>query len=381
MKRSEDYMDQVALEASRAGCSAKVQQLLDTLEFRRITPDKQLPEMEFLFRLFGKPCFPRGELVGITGKAKSGKTFVTSMLMVTALTQECLALERHTDSTDLKPLRVMWFDTEQSEESTQDILKNRMAAMVGGKLPMHLLDVFNVRADFWQERMPLLEAAIMEFLPDLVVLDGIRDLVNDINDGVMAQEIIERLMHLAQDTHCCIVCVLHQNKSVEDRNLRGWIGTELMNKAFEVYACEKDADRIFSVEQTHTRKYDILDTMRFIVGEDGIPVLTNSTQNTETRKTMNGRYVIHHDNGEWEHDLKLLFGDALKSCTRGHEDLMNWLRDKAGLNQIQYRSRLITTAVGQRIIQKGHDSAGHVVYTLPSHQQSDFWSEMNGAPR
>ena len=31
--------------------------------------------MEFLFRLFGKPCFPRGELVAITGKAKSGKTF------------------------------------------------------------------------------------------------------------------------------------------------------------------------------------------------------------------------------------------------------------------------------------------------------------------
>ena len=33
------------------------------LEQLRITKDKQLPEMDFLFRIFGKPCFPRGELV------------------------------------------------------------------------------------------------------------------------------------------------------------------------------------------------------------------------------------------------------------------------------------------------------------------------------
>ena len=51
------------------------------LEQQRITQDKQLPEMNFLFRIFGKPCFPRGELVAVTGKAKSGKTLFTSMLM------------------------------------------------------------------------------------------------------------------------------------------------------------------------------------------------------------------------------------------------------------------------------------------------------------
>ena len=65
----------------------------------------------------------------------------------------------------------------------------------------------------------------------MVVLDGVRDLMADINDGVNAQAIVEKLMRLAQDTNCCIVCVLHQNKGNEDRNPRGWIGTELMNKA------------------------------------------------------------------------------------------------------------------------------------------------------
>ena len=30
------------------------------LEALRITRDKELPPMHFLFRIFGKPCFPRG---------------------------------------------------------------------------------------------------------------------------------------------------------------------------------------------------------------------------------------------------------------------------------------------------------------------------------
>ena len=51
------------------------------LEDFRITCEKYLPSMQFLFRIFGKPCFPRGELVAITGKAKSGKTLFNTLLM------------------------------------------------------------------------------------------------------------------------------------------------------------------------------------------------------------------------------------------------------------------------------------------------------------
>ena len=106
------------------------------LETMRITPEKQLKPMDFLFRLFGKPCFPRGELVAITGKAKSGKTFVTSMLMSNSLSPDPsrggegsdyrLALRRGRE----EALRVLWYDTEQSDESTQDILKNRIIPMI-----------------------------------------------------------------------------------------------------------------------------------------------------------------------------------------------------------------------------------------------------------
>ena len=250
---------------------------LQRLERRRITPDSMIPKRRFLFEMFDKPCFARGELVGITGRAKSGKTFFTSILMALGVCGEVLGIKR----IDSKPLRVLWYDTEQSEESTQEILCDRIMRLWQRNMsecesiknfPSEMFDIFNVRADAWQDRMPLLEEAILEYKPDLVILDGIRDLVNDINDGILSQQVIERLMNLASETDCCIASVLHQNKASEDKNLRGWIGTELTYKSFEVYECSKDSDSIFSVKQTMTHKYDIIDTLQFVVDAEGLPM-------------------------------------------------------------------------------------------------------------
>ena len=273
----EEKIRLIAQEFSGKEHSPKTDEKLQRLEQRRITPNSLIPKRRFLFEMFDKPCFARGELVGITGRAKSGKTFFTSMLMALGVCNEVMGIRR----IDPKPLRVLWMDTEQSEESTQEILCDRIMKLWQRNMPegestdnfpSDMFDIFNVRADAWQDRLPMLETAIKEYHPDLVILDGIRDLVNDINDGILSQQVIERLMHLASETECCIVSVLHQNKASEDKNLRGWIGTELTYKSFEVYECSKDSDRIFSVKQTMTRKYDIIDTLQFVVDAEGLPM-------------------------------------------------------------------------------------------------------------
>ena len=120
-------MTQADIEAARKSeqHALEVQQMLSRIEERRITPSKELPKMEFLFRLFHKPCFPRGELVALSGKAKSGKTFVSSILMALSFRSQVLSVER----IEPKRLHVLWYDTEQSEESTQDILRSRIIPM------------------------------------------------------------------------------------------------------------------------------------------------------------------------------------------------------------------------------------------------------------
>ena len=272
----EEKIRLIAQEFSGKETTPKTDEKLQRLEQRRITPNSLIPKRRFLFEMFDKPCFARGELVGITGRAKSGKTFFTSMLMALGVCNEVMGIRR----IEPKPLRVLWMDTEQSEESTQEILCDRIMKLWQRNMPegestdnfpSDMFDIFNVRADAWQDRLPLLETAIKEYHPDLVILDGIRDLVNDINDGILSQQVIERLMNLASETDCCIVSVLHQNKASDDKNLRGWIGTELTYKSFEVYECSKDSDRIFSIKQTMTRKYDIDEVLQFVVDGEGLP--------------------------------------------------------------------------------------------------------------
>ena len=335
MEKIESLGNLIAEELAKAGTDPE---LIAKLKKDRITVDKELPPMEFLLKLFDVPCCPRGELVAFTGKAKSGKTFVMSMMMAAASAAEALAFRR----TTFEPLQVLWIDTEQSDQSTQDILRNRLIPMVcgdgGETFPEHLYDIFNVRTESWQERLPLLLAAIDMCRPDLVILDGVRDLVDDINNGQLAHDVTERLMQVAQQARCCIVCVIHQNKAAEDRTLRGSIGTELTNKAFEVYECEKMMpSRTFVLTQKLTRKYDITDSLYFTVDDRGLPHQVGASATTTQSQS--------------KPDASLLFRQVLA----GHERLSgDELRSKvmamAGMTSFKAYGLLLEKVLKEGII-------------------------------
>lgn len=357
-------LTQLDTELKHAGEDTTLSPLMLQLEQLRITPDKQLPKMEFLFRVNGKPCFPRKELVAITGKAKSGKTFVSSMLIACCQMRDVLFFHREQE----QPLRVLWYDTEQSDESTQDILKNRILKMVvpsqspslfDKPSPPCLLDIFNVRITEWKERRSLLLEAVRMCSPDLVIIDGIRDLVNDINDGVLAQEVMEELMKLASDNQCCIACVLHQNKSGEDHNLRGWIGTELTNKAFEIYTCEKLPHRIFKFEQDNSRKYDWDQEFYFTVNENGLPIMSDAPEeksnNTRQNKLpqLKKEYIVQNEDGGWQFDVQKLFLDAMHGKEEiGGGELKSEVCDLANICSYKFYNKLLAEALEHKVITK-----------------------------
>lgn len=368
--------------------------VLDLLK-RRITPETQLSKMEFLFRLFGVPCFPRGELVAVAGKAKSGKTFFLSVLMAESLTTSpsptgeggkyTFPLERESE----KQLRVMWYDTEQSEQSTQDIMVNRIMRIVEADKSIEQLYAFNTRCLNWEQRLNMFCAGVAWLEPDLVVLDGVRDLINDINDGVEAKRVTEQLMTLAQKHRCCIVCVLHQNKSDSDRSLRGWIGTELTNKVFEVYSCEKLKESLtFKVEQTHTRKYDIGRQLYYNVDpETGLPeqcdkpatqprdeqgrFMSRAKNTADTNgkvkwESFNQTYIIHHPESQenpWEWNLRRLFTDAMEGRPyRSYGEVMGAVMRLSRIVDKYYYYARFDEAVNQQIIAKETSSGTGTQY-------------------
>ena len=61
-----------------------------------------------------------------------------------------------------------------------------------------------------------------------MVIDGIRDLVYDINSPSEATCVISKLMQWTDEYQIHLHTILHQNKS--DENARGHIGTEINNK-------------------------------------------------------------------------------------------------------------------------------------------------------
>jgi hypothetical protein len=336
--------------------------------------------------------------VAVAGKAKSGKTFFLSLLMAAGRfngngnvnlnpnvnpnlnanlngngNEGQMPLERIRE----EPLRVLWYDTEQSQQSTQDILVNRIGRMVVGAVPegtssacqeaLENLYAFNVRMASWDERLRMFMDVVAYLKPDVVVLDGVRVLLSDINDGREAQSMTERLMQLAQQHKCCIVCVLHQNKSGADNTMRGWIGTELTNKVFEVYNCEKLRDRTFKVEQTMTRKYDIGRQLYYRVDEDTqLPVVSEHPACSQPRDAQ-GRWVCQN---AITVDLRKLFTTAMEGSNRkAFGELMAIALKKCGVVDARTYYSYLEEAQAQDIIRvEVHPATGKKWVTLTDGQ-------------
>ena len=378
------------------------QKEIDELFLERITPLTDLPPMQPLFRMFDVPCFYRGELVADCGKAKSGKTFFLSILMAACLTQKALALERivHTDLTDLtdcKALRVLWIDTEQSQQSTQEILKDRIMPLAEkchtdftdhtdnspAETPPPMeeesvrsersvcdidktLYAFNLRGLGFEKRGQMVDVAIRTVKPDICIIDGIKDLMTDINDAVQATRIMEKLMALAKEQNCCIVCVLHLNKSEQDRNMRGSIGTELTNKAFEVFQCEmineKDKTDTFKVTQTYSRKQKMKQKLYYRINDEGLPEWCPDYE--EQPRDDQGRWTVKKDEQESEslpeQDLHKLFNNAMEGRpSRPFNEVMAIALKKCGVINPKAYYKYLEQATEQHILhQEVHPETG-----------------------
>ena len=189
-------------------------------------------------------------------------------------------------------------------------------------------------------------------------------------------------MKLAQETGCCLVCVLHQNKGTEDRNLRGWIGTELMNKAFEVYSCEKvKPENIFMVEQTHTRKYDLGELMFFRMDDETeLPVVceaptrfiamngyTTSTQTSGKLPYMNREYLWFDENNKPHPKKDELFYEALKAGPLYYNDLQAKVQTLLNCGTEMWNNMFCDMRDRGAIV-RSKNKEGKAVWQLPSAQ-------------
>ena len=82
--------------------------IYEQIAARRITPDTTVQSHDFLYLWGENPCFARGELVALTGKAKSGKTYICSLLMALAQKKQIMGLHRKQDEPYTGSVPVTW---------------------------------------------------------------------------------------------------------------------------------------------------------------------------------------------------------------------------------------------------------------------------------
>lgn len=225
---------------------------------------------------------PLGNIMAIAAPMKSGKTWLMQIFATAMLRGEFMGFR-----CPIEDARVLWFDTEQDRYDTMMILR-RIQQLCGWKdtqadnpklhiYSLRSMDKMDATESVPKNRLMAIRAAVEYYRPTVVLIDGVRDLLDDFNDLKESNDLVQALMEMSADTGCAIWNVLHVNPGSD--KMRGHLGTELQNKVTDIFSVTKkkgaDGSVLFDVEQTAARHRDI-DGFTFRIDDSqkySVPVL------------------------------------------------------------------------------------------------------------
>ena len=248
-------------------------------EWLRIRPDEEIPPPPVCLSVqqdgHSSTFGTLGNFSVVIGKAKSRKTFTISVAIAAALKRDVI-LNRVGGSFGEDKQTVLYFDTEQGRYHVQKVVK-RICRLANLANPPNLL-VYSLRSLPTEQRLGFIQWHIYH-TPNvgLVVIDGIRDTVKDINDNEEATERVGDLLRWTEQRDVHILAVIHMNKGNDQ--IRGTIGTELQNKAETVVSVVVDPNNkdvsIVTAELCRDRAFE---PFAFSINEQGLPFIVEGWQ-------------------------------------------------------------------------------------------------------
>jgi hypothetical protein len=234
---------------------ASSQSLLERAYAMAFNPESPPPVEETLMAIVGAPVAANGNLTGVQGKSKVGKSSVMSAILGAALRGnftyhqalkkgygDCLGFEW---SAKNDSGRVIHFDTEQSPADWFGIA---MRSIFRGALPAATSRLLSIPLVCFsrRERIEIVRQVIKREHETggvaLVIIDGVADLCASPNDEEEALELVRMLMALCHEYDTAIICVLHENPGSDAGKTRGHLGSELNRKAFANLRIDKEDD-------------------------------------------------------------------------------------------------------------------------------------------
>ena len=285
-----------------------------------------------------------GNFSASTGKAKSKKTFNISAMVAAAVTNTTVLNYRACLPEGKRS--ILYFDTEQSKYHCHTVLE-RIYKLSGLSLQKD-----DPRLMFWglREYTPKLRIAVIDYAlrkyegVGLVIIDGLRDLMYDINNGKEATDVMTVLMAWTSVDDLHIHTVLHLNKN--DNNPRGHIGTELENKAETVLIISKNIQNnsISEVKPMHMRDKEFT-TFAFHIDDNRLPVLDSSMSVTVVKPRE--KSLVSLDNEVHKEILCRLFEEHAPSKYSELVELVSQAYEaagyKRGMNGIKNLIKLLSS--------------------------------------
>lgn len=308
--------------------------------------------------------FTLGNFSAITGRAKSKKTFLAVILAAAAAGRVPLYDKFRNYLPDGRE-HVIFFDTEQSRHKAQQT--GRRIYTLSGTSSTDSLEVYSLRSFPPDDRIKVIEGVLYQKggSAGLVVIDGIRDLVFDINDPTQATDIVTKLLKWTEDLNIHIVTVIHQNKG--DTNARGHLGTEIVNKAEVVISVTKSTvnSEVSVCEPEFCRELEF-PGFGFSVGADGLPYLTDMP---EPRASPKSRKAITPNSVDEPTHRKILSKIFTGGKSLGYTPLVKQV--KLGLQElygsvgVNKSKCFITHYIKQGwLVKNGGDRSQTTVYNL-----------------
>ena len=299
------------------------------------------------------PVGTSDNLFCLTGGEGVGKSNFVAAIISGTIAESALDAERTLGLTIIpnpSGRAVILFDTEQSEHQLYKNVRKAVKRAYLDDKP-DFFHAYHLSEQSRKERLDIIRTSLdMNFHQhkgiQLVIIDGVADLVRSANDELESVDVIDELYRLAGFYHCCIVCVLHFVPN--GVKLRGHIGSELQRKAAGILSIEKDTNPAFSVVKCiKVRDGSPLDIPMMSFGwdkkEDMFVYMGVKSKEDKERQKINDLKSIAQ--GIFEKVDKLTYGEMVKAIVdameiqpRTAKDYIRTMRDKAIIEQLSDQS-------------------------------------------
>lgn len=191
--------------------------------------------------------FTVGDISAVVGRSGNGKSNLLC-LTISEMIQNKNTDHFQTQLKEDKP--IIWIDTEQSDYDVWRILEkiSNKTGLSNEEIKKRII-VKKTESIPPKWRKQLLFDIINDYQPELLILDGVADIVDSINDEKEAKEVIREIRGFASKSSTHIIGVIHSSdKNNQSNEAMGWIGTVWKHKAEGQMNCSYDKkNQLFNV--------------------------------------------------------------------------------------------------------------------------------------